>query len=340
MSALKFRMYKQFESSTKLRTDVTEEPGYAGVRSILQAAQRQLHTAPPALEASWCTILNFFVQLSPARAAARAAFSQNFPNTKGGPTVAQLSGYLRGSPPNVVIARCEDGEAGQTLWRNVAKGTDPETRSNELVLPAELNTHTTQQTEVLRTYFQFLIAVTYMHEIEHCVCKYFFSSDSTTPMTAAPGTTDEKGQKEAGSAFERNYIGFLLQCEWDDQGEAVAGSPLETGQADCETGKYSWRDCIHPQYVCSAMHWMILLKPAGPATVEKIFASLADDKLYEIDLKQETPTAGSPPSDAVRWWVQYPGAEGGEEEAAAMQEDCTAGVGLVWRDRNGDNILL
>ncbi|KAJ6507871.1 hypothetical protein C8R47DRAFT_60124 [Mycena vitilis] len=196
-----------------------------------------------------------------------------------------------------------------------------------------ISTHTTQQTKMLRTYFQFLIAVTYIHEVQHCVSKYFYSSDSIAPMIV---TSDEKGLREAGSAFERNYIGFLLQCEWDDQGEAVG--PNRLWKLDRLIAK-QWNIPGASAYTSVRLFHNNFNDFFLTSTVGKLLASLADNTLYEIDLNQETPIAGSPPSDGVRCWVQYPGAEGGEEEVAA-KEDCTVGAGLVWRDGNGDSILL
>ncbi|KAJ6507872.1 hypothetical protein C8R47DRAFT_60266 [Mycena vitilis] len=312
------------------KREITGETRYSPLHEIVGRALEHCYSATLALETSFEIIHRTFRKSHHAQVFFRA----KFPHDKA-PTSAMVERYLRETPPDVVVKECKDPEGqGRLLWGNVLKGTSAEAQTNELNLSLELvqalicpdpiSMHTKTQTETLRIYHKWLLATTYLHELQHSLTKHFFSSNLTTPLAATPGAMDRHKHGEAGTYFEAEYLGFHLMAEWETEEERQSSKALWT---------MKWL-VAGPPRVSSANKRLL-----SPATIAALYDSLATESVHQVNLQDEArmPLAAGAIRQRVGVYLdQDLEAEGeveSEEEERVTADHDLIGVGVMPRER-------
>ncbi|KAJ7707518.1 hypothetical protein B0H17DRAFT_1125302 [Mycena rosella] len=217
------------------RIDISHDPSFSDVQKVIQTTLSHL-TNTPALATMIMPILKTFA-VDPR---AEALFCAIHP-AHTTPTPAMVYEYLAHNAPVVVIADIDDNDEGAIVWGEVFKGPSPRAAGvNEIVFARELSdaicrvgdpvqeqgTHPPETSALLREAHKLLCAVTYAHELQHSISKYFFSSQLITPRAATPTVGDGRGNGEAGFYFEENYFGFVLEAEFPTSESTVKGTRL------------------------------------------------------------------------------------------------------------------
>ncbi|KAJ7035520.1 hypothetical protein C8F04DRAFT_1097544 [Mycena alexandri] len=193
------------------RLDVSQDTRYAPLRAAITQCLSHFLSNGDAKTATMTTILNAYTNDN---------FKATFKSVHGqtaSPDHAMLDKFLNGTPPDVVLEKCQ-GDA-EIAWGNVNNGPKDIDLRNEVMLLDELvhaflgitidpdPTHTPNHKDEKHEHHSLIIRLVYLHELQHAVMKFFFTSAIATPLRATPH-------------FEE-YLRFGLFAEWASKAAAL-----------------------------------------------------------------------------------------------------------------------